>query len=263
MVCCLYVRGSLITYEGFDYTAGAAVSGQTGGTGWQDGWSAVSGAATVSSAGLTHPAALPTGGLSMDMSTEPTTRRTLNRNDYDGIGLLEGNLIGAGAVDGVLYGSLLVSSSEWTQSRNIISLYDWTSGSEMVRIQQNGNTFGWRLTDTSNTALDDGGVIPGETGSGTMLLVWKLEFNANTDDQMTLWVNPADGESSNSIALSSPINLAFTSIQIRAVNSGDRVDEIRFGTTFDAVAIPEPSMFGLLLATLSGAVLLRRRRLKH
>ena len=37
-------RASLITYEGFNYTAGTTIAGQTGGSGWGGGWSSTSGA---------------------------------------------------------------------------------------------------------------------------------------------------------------------------------------------------------------------------
>jgi hypothetical protein len=231
-------HAELLCYESFDYTDGAAVSDQTGGTGWEAGWVVGEGGALVAASGLSHPNALSSTGLSMAM-TGDTMRRSVWRTGAINTtyGLIQNNLVGDGTVDGVLYGSILVSSANWASSRYIISLYDWETDTELIRIQQNQTSYGWSLTDTSNNALQAGGAVPGETGSGTVLLVWKLDFNADAADQMTLWVDPANGESSSSISLAADRNLAFNQIQVRDVSGGDRVDEIRFGTTFDSVAV--------------------------
>lgn len=257
--CVQVARAELITYEGFDYTSGQAVSGLSGGSGWLGGWAVDSGSPVVGSSGLSDANALPSTGLSTTLSVAQI-RRSLDR---DGVwaSFTESSKIGGGSIDDVVYGSLLVSSANWTASRYIFSLYDAFGGGEVIRMQQTAEGSGFRLTDASNNVLDNGGSVPGLTGSDTVLLVWKVDFNANADDQMTLWVDPTS-ESSSSISLSTATDLGFNQFQVRNLAGGEFVDEIRFGTTFDAVAIPEPAMFGLLLATLSGAVLLRRRRSK-
>lgn len=104
----------------------------------------------------------------------------------------------------------------------------------------------------------------------TYLLVVGIDFVANSvsysvfADGATLSTPAVSGSFATTIT---PANLTHLLAGHQSNNSGysselatPRLDEFLLGTTLDAVAVPEPSTYTAIMATVIGLVMLRRRR---
>lgn len=77
LVGCAIAAGSSaapFAYEGFDYDAGAALHGKTGGSGWSIPWQATTGTNSISAPGLSHPNALPITGAALTTNASAALR---------------------------------------------------------------------------------------------------------------------------------------------------------------------------------------------
>lgn len=129
----------------------------------------------------------------------------------------------------------------------------------------------YRTASGNQTATTSGNSY---TAGSTALLVLELNINTagGTDDSWSLYANPtvAGGLGDDTAVLNGTGQLwdsdtVFGAVQPRVAGAsaavGDwNVDEIRIGTTFDSIAIPEPSSFALLSGLLAlGGIMVRRR----
>ena len=242
------LRGALVAYEGFNsYSANSELAGQSGGTGWQSGWSAIAGVQVVS-ASLSY-----TGG-SLSISGGD---RALGINESNDELLTRGfSAIGSGGevyfsflfqeVNGLGDAFLDIHVTDDADRDNSGSIGDLATGTS-------GKQFGTRIRKTTDSTSLSGVMFhPGETH----LLVGRFSTNgvsgaAGEFDLMELWVDPtsvvpgapttsldaASGLTGNSIAaLGMRTANIFTSNQYL-------IDEIKVGTDFMSVVspVPEPS----------------------
>ncbi len=271
-------QAALLTYEGFDYTSAANITGQTGGTGWRTptnpAWNSGTGG-TVAASELGYT------GINASYTAFSPTGNAANmggvfRNDrffaidtgaaYATAGLRgAGNFIGGSTVTGTLWGSFLVNASQWGTGSGPQMLFNMSSGvgtGTQASIRQTGAGSAIGVTDTGGGGIGATGSILTSALSITNpnLIVFRYEFNGASNDTFSVWLNPTAASDSASITATDYI---LNNLEIRSVNANGALafDEIRFGTTFaDVVPIPERSTLALLAGGVGALTLIRRRR---
>ncbi|MDP0497772.1 MAG: cell wall anchor protein [Verrucomicrobiota bacterium JB024] len=269
-----FAQADLPTFEGFDYTNGSALiqgSGPdgAGGTGWNNRWTgsgtatiittddaisftdgngvvygsgnsvAFSGASTQNAASRTFASSTNTSGADIYFSfifqvTNGSTTGVINSGSFMSVGVLDSNI--SVAVD------------------NFAVI---TSGRVGARV----NNVTERIMDTPITYQT------------TFLVVGKLSgWEDGVYKTMTVWLNPTIADENNtsiSITASSTTGAdGYRGVIFRTYNldaSGDvfHYDDLRMGSSWDTVVIPEPAngaLYGLLGIVLLGGVLFGRKR---
>jgi hypothetical protein len=266
----LPAHAALIAYEGFDYPdpAGTQLQGLNGGTGWTEAFPSGSGPRLGSS--LTFTGHLASSGQGAVYNTGQT--HTANGRNW-----------AAAIADGVYWYSFLIQpeSNDTFYGRGTFGILQNGSGTD------NQNGFGIRFDVTpesaGNTTLRftaqsppqaPGGAIDFANGfNQTYLVLGRLTVDtaANTTNDIWVWQEGATIPTAveNLPAVMSTItqatNSANPALYGRAFGGGltnadypIRYDEVRIGTTFNAVMVPEPS--AAVLGLIGALGLLRRRR---
>lgn len=265
-------RAQLVGYEGFQYQAGLALNGLSGGSGWSaapsGSWSTASSALAITPGSIvpSAPAAtLETNGNRLTLpQTSPFTTaarafgsdlrtvsgtsevwisfaitRTASATSGSYGGLVIGNEGGAGSTSGRLFigdsGAVSPAPDTWSLER------------------AGGGTLG-----VSNHVI---------ASNPTALLVVRIQFQVGPD-VVQLYVNRQPGGGtpiSNDAFLSNldinPSNGAVTDFGVwYGGDGGYQIDEIRIGVTYaDVTPVPEP---GILLV-LAGVALMGTRRFRN
>src|SRR4051794_28465892 len=165
-----------IASESFDYTNGAALAGQNGGTGWSAGWTGNTGGPLVSSPGMSS-STVQTSGLktSLANSNVGAFRVPTSSPDADG---------------STVYISFLAQqTSSGTGGYSGLSLFSGTSTEQL---------FLGRATSTANWGVDPragtGAVQSTTPAAAQSLLVARIDFGAGTtggNEHVRLYVNPS------------------------------------------------------------------------
>jgi hypothetical protein len=270
-------HGALIAYEGFDYAAGN-LPGNNGGTGdwggaWAGGSTVVSGTdtnaawgGTDNSGGVHRTQALATRAIStafVGSSSVPLYFSAefqkngpqgvvSNSNGY-GVFLALTNSADANTVTNTVRIGL-------NKPNNLAHQFNARIGTGTSTAQVN-TQFGSYAHST------DGATTPPYVGS-TVLLVGKIEFNVDgVNDRLTVWADPTSFEAGGASVVVEGANIGWetpTIAKTQAFNlapstQGDAyIDNIRIGTTWADVVIPEPGSLALL--ALGGLCGFRRRR---
>lgn len=237
-------KASLIATEDFSYS-GSSLTGQNGGTGWSNAWSAS--AYTLSSNGtsLAFTGITPVGGWVSNISTGTTYRGLSTPIDL--------------SAAGTYYLSMLVTKSD-------VASFDVAFS--------DGTTDRWRMRWNAAEVLSCGVGTSTNASAGTysyantLLVVMKMVSATGTvADAVSLSVfqtgdtisEPVTWAAVNSLSTSVVLNR----LKISGSVAGGQIDAIRIGTTFaDVAAIPEPVTAGMLGI---GAVILAvfRRRIHN
>jgi hypothetical protein len=253
------------------------------GTGFQSGgtWAGDSADDTSvsSSGGLVHPTLFTSGGMLTTNGNGGWGTRTI-LDTSPGSALNTAGLVGSDGkiggndVDGTLYYSFLARSNRATNSgSSFAGAQLYRDGGEVFGV---GNfwqawaysTYGVGENTDLNSANHEPGVLYEHVENGaTHLFVVRIDYKANADDYLTVWLDPKVeiDEWSQDPALRTFIglgNAAFDAFHFRSGNSDNSwdYDELRFGTSWRSVLpqIPEPATLSLL--ALGGLGLLARRK---
>lgn len=241
-------HAALLVYEGFNYTAGSTVTGQTGGSGnWNGAW-AGSSSYIVSTPGLTYTGLSTSGNAAFD-NTGPFQS---NLRAYTGVNGSDGS---------VLWMSALVNAATLNNDLRLYGLADngVLGGDGGAGIYIGGGIVNTRIGFGSGTSS-----LTYTLGT-TFLVVAKYEFSDTAGaDKITLWVNPslATTPTTGGASQSGNFSASWVTSPMMGFRGGNNwtgtVDEIRLGTTFADVVVPEPGAFSL--ACLGGLGLLLRSR---
>jgi hypothetical protein len=182
--------------------------------------------------------------------------------------LIDGGKIGGSNASGTLYLSFLMTAPT-NPGFAALELQDGFAQDSNRRFEIRHGPIGFE----AKADLDGGGTIDPNDASvaigidpGANFFVVKFEFNAGANnDKITVWRNPLLGlnDDPNGTLLTSAFNLQFTDLAVANFSGGSFLfDEIRWGLTWDAVAIPEPSTYALIIggALLLGIMIRRRNQ---
>lgn len=289
------LHADLIVYEGFDYTAGTNIPGQSGGTGFAGDWVGL----LAGGAGTANVDA----GAGFTFGTLAVNGGSLERNDRNGRGVVhravapnpaltaDGNTVwfsvlmdptinttATGGQFGNSYATLTFGNENLTDSSI------GTDNGSGTDIGNSGDAFGVGFYGGPTGFADggiqavtfDGGVITQTdggansvvTGDVLSLVVGSIEYGVGgANDTLTLY-NVAATDTALPTAFATVTadldNASFDTISI-ADGQTSGFDEIRFGTSLEKVtpglftAVPEPSSMMILMG-LGGLGLLRRRK---
>jgi hypothetical protein len=195
-------------------------------------------------------------------------------------------LIGGQLIDsGTLYFSYLTKRNNDTLRTTSLSFFGPAVGTTAPANRPERLAIGQIGTAGATDSMTNGNIGlffnngPQPAGVVTHLIVGRIDWNAAGNETVTLWVDPADVTSEPVVPYIQTSAFELTSINSIRLFSGNLAaaivgppaqpakpavsadfDEIRLGTTWDSVIIPEPSALALTL--MSAALLggLRRRQ---
>lgn len=272
-------EATLLTTESFDYTSAANITGQSGGSGWRSpsnpSWETALGKSTgtVNSSGLSYTSvnasytAFAASGNSALMSGDSANNRYLAIDSggvYDTAGLRNsgGNFLGGSGVTGTLWSSVLMSSSNWSNSFALLTFDSNTGTGTAAQLRQNGSGGDFVIRNNSGGDIGATGSITKASAGTIGLFVFRYDFNAAGNDTLSVWLNPTSASDTAAIT-ATQTDFILNNLMIRNANGSTApvYDEIRFGTTFaDVVPIPEPTTWALIAGSLTALVVFRRRR---
>lgn len=262
-------QADVTVYEGYDYTVGALTSSANGGSGWDGGYyyagsSGEPASSTVIAGSLSNTAYnLPSVGNHTSVAAGGLYTRTLNTP----INISSGTTT-------MFFSYLMEVTSVTTSGNNFNYLSMNVDGG------QTGLLTALRYFNASGTsdlrlmsALGGGAVSYGDplafnttyfivgrlVNDGTNLTVSSSAFDTSVppSSEPLIW----DTETSR-LGSEYGVDAVIDELRVRAAADGGVLfDELRVGTTYESVAVPEPSQSALLFG-LSGALLLFIRGLK-
>ncbi len=212
-------------YEPFSYATGALV-GQNGGTGWSNAWSGST--TNVVAASLSHPSGgLPTaGGAAQKQNSGNTNMRRDLTNSF-------------GQTAGPMWISFLINPGSLNSSRFMGLMIGSGVGGQQMYIAYSSGL--WTMEQPGGVnAIHPAGATP--VAGVTAFLVVRIDLNPAGNDFTYLYVNPTRGiaapDVSYTLKSDTDFGLNQTAIFINGggnTNPG-RIDEIRIGSTYQAVA---------------------------
>jgi hypothetical protein len=263
-------RAALIAYDGFDYTAGAALSGQNGGSGFSGAWVPGGFNASISSnytieAGSQSFGNLATSGNSV-VTGSTTAIAGLTRNLSSTIG----------AAGTTVYLSFVVEP-RGTLNGGVFNgffglLFEQAGEPEIFMGKPGGGDLGDYVIEDRGGGAQFSSQVPLQIDQSALLVV-KAEFGAGSDT-FSFYLNPVPGSPAPvpHVVKTGSDNGTITGLTIYS-SGAFALDEVRMGTTFEDVtpaaqSVPEtgPGMPATCIAFASFICLHsmhRRRQLRR
>lgn len=270
VVSAVSANAAATIYEGFNYTDGEALGGQSGGTGL-NAWTETDAGATV----VNPPTNLNTGELQVsggEITSSPnneanvTIDADISANLADNTSLWFSIVLGGDLGGSNFHGGFALGNSILTDSFNGIN----SSGDAVgVYIRGNFDATSWNAGSRDGQS-NSGGLALAASGAAN-LLVGRFDWGA-ASDTLTLWnvtdlsniPDEATLTAGASNSHTTAVNLDQTtfdtiSYSLRDNGTPQFMDEIRFGASYaDVAPIPEPA--AAFLGGIGALLLLRRRR---
>ncbi len=242
--------GSLVAYEGFDYTASSSLASQNGGTGFSGGWTATTGTSTIGNPGLTYGSMNVIG----NRATTPVQNTTFSRS----------LLTTLGSATGTYYFSFILRPDNSSSSNGAEFALTGSTASLYVGKPTTGNFYG--LDTVGNGGGGTQNLTSTQFASGTaVLMVLRADFVSGGADTFKLYINPnLTAEPGSADATKTGYDVGNVSgIQFTG-NIGFSFDELRIGTSYADVAsaVPESGTWvaGFALTGVTAAGWLQTRK---
>src|ERR1035438_7914341 len=244
-------QATQLTYEGFAYvpTGPLSIDGQGGGTGWDASWGQFLGGAT--SYIITNGSLADLSGLLYTGSNSVFTTGGFGGRYFT-------NTPPNWATPGIpMYFSILIRPGNTPATNHYYGLQIFSNAANTgnghdLFIGKNGSGLNWGLeyttnsisgTTTSTVPVDAYSSTPAAANQ-TVLLVVRVDFNFESPDVFTLYVNPTPGNPEPAVASATITNDIGTQNGI-ALNTGNGAwaffDEFRLGGTFASVTPTSPA----------------------
>ena len=274
---CLNIHAQLISSESFSgYTVGTQVTSDTPSptvAGYTGNWTAVD-------FGTVHPTttagSLAYGGAGYAASTGnniavPTYSGAIAAGNSGRMyRLLDSTTAVTSSTVGTLYLSFLYQSGQQGGATvyQMLSLSHTDTSDPNTAFTAGLTTNGGQTGNQYNFGVNNANYTSTGVAANTGVHLFVAEFNLSATaggDSVTVWLDPTlgTGDPTGGITVSGQ-DITFDRLAISdyastgSIGNSGAWDNIRFGTTFDAVTVPEPST--LALAGLGGLALLFRRK---
>jgi hypothetical protein len=260
-------HAAVLAYEGFDYTPGSQITGQSGGTGWGGSWIQQADAggteiiSTGSLASVNSGYNAASAGNSATLNAGHRVARLLDTSaggTFGAAGYLDGSSnIGADGTS--LYLSFTLSETSGNNGGYYEVVFNRDDLGDGGRIAGVGDDLRFG-TINLRTAGDQTPIMNRDTNVN--LFVLRIDYAAG-NDTVSVWANPTGSTLGAPGLQVQNSDMSFDGISFAAFNDSNsiHVDELRFGTTADSVLpVPEPSALALLGLGAGAALTARRRR---
>lgn len=265
------IRAAVLSHDSFSgYTAGElpfttspAVAGYTGN--WSDvDFGNAEPAVTVGSLSYSDPLYAGSSGDRVTVATNTVSGEINAANSGRVFRMLDSTLAVSDTTAGTLYMSFLFQSGQQTGATTyqMLSLYNTNTADANrnfdVGITDSPGQTGLAYNFGADNAYTSTGVA---TNTTVHLFVVKFDLSATAaSDSITVWVDPTlgAGDAAGGTTVSGK-NLTWDRLTFSDYDGNSAAwDEVRFGTDFNSVTIPEPS--AALLGSLGVLALFRRRK---
>lgn len=254
LLACIYAAGivnagTLFEYEGFNYATGSTINLENGGTGWSGAWGTPGGLdATIAASSLASGNLAVFGGALSTAGFQPPNQGSSVATWTRALGT------SLGADNTTAYLSFLL------QPNAGFGFYGGLNfGNVFVGMSGNQSFYGLE-GPANNLNLSTVPVVAGQP----VLFVLRVDFLAG-NDRLSLYLNPTPGQPEPAAANVLKTDLDVGMVDSLTVNNygGFTVDEIRIGSSFDAVtplasSVPEPS-YGMTVGLVVVALFSLRR----
>jgi hypothetical protein len=246
--------GTSYGYEGFSYLAGSSLSSQNGGSGWAGAWGSAGGLdATIAASSLTFSNLVVSGGALSTAGNQPPGQGSSVAYWVRNLGTT------LGADNTTAYLSFLFRPDAGFGFYGGLGF-----GNLFVGLSGNQSFFGLEGPG-GDINLSSVSAVAGKT----VLIVVRFDFLPG-NDRVLLYINPTPGQPEPAVPNVLKTDLDVGSVTSLAINNygGFTTDEIRIGSSFDAVtppqsvAVPALSTFGLTLAA-AALAFLAIRAMRH
>jgi hypothetical protein len=235
--------GSVSASEGFDYPPGISLNALNGGSGWSSPWSTPGGLDLTTSGGLTFGDLAVSGGAASSAGSQPPNQGSSVAFWFRDLSTT------LGADNTTVFLSFLLRPDAG------FGFYGGLNFGN-VFIGRSGNQSFYGLEGpTNDISLSTVPVVQDQT----VLLVLQADFLPG-NDRLSLFVDPTPGQPEPATADVLKTDLDVGSVGNLVINNygGYTVDEIRIGSSFDAVTpVPEPR--GSLVLAFAGLLMLAVR----
>lgn len=258
-------QATLLFYEPFDYTSGASLTGQTGGTGFGSAYTTNAGSSmAIQSGSLTY-----TDGLGNSLAVSGNKMQATQANDLRTFST---------PITGIttLYVSMIAQGTTGTGGGTFQNLqlqnFNGTTTQDLYALGRDSNNSIWEGVFGNPNGSAANSAVSVATQS---FLVMKVEIGVTggTQDRISLWVNPdltaVEGTptATTTVAINAQWDMNATQLRIGTggtAGASMTYDELRGGTAWNDVvvvaAVPEPSVAALTCLGLFGLIRLVRRK---